>query len=167
VTYTYLHPLRNALTDLRPGRSNRLVSLLKSTIGVDAYGEVGPDGKLDRILARLRTLAGDLDPLELAENGLGYNNILYMATLLAGLDKEPDGELHLLLVEQSPRRICPLSFRTSSPATWNVRLPAGSRSSSPPTRPTSLPPPGSSGSPRWPGRRVMASSLAATWRRSA
>jgi putative ATP-dependent endonuclease of the OLD family len=157
VTYTYLHPLRNALTDLRPGRSNRLVSLLKSTIGVEADGEVGPDGKLledimrqantslrevpavitakqeiqrrvdemigsgyhqqvdlafaepvlDRILARLRTLAGDLDPLELAENGLGYNNILYMATLLAGLDKEPDGELHLLLVEEPEAHLHP------------------------------------------------------------
>jgi putative ATP-dependent endonuclease of the OLD family len=157
VTYTYLHPLRNALADLRPGRANRLVGLLKAIIGTGPDSEMGPDGKLlenilsqantslravpsviaatneiqrgidemlgsgysqkidlafaepvlDRILASLRPLAGDLDPLELAENGLGYNNILYMATLLAGLAKEPDGELHLLLVEEPEAHLHP------------------------------------------------------------
>lgn len=29
-TFTYLHPLRNAEADLRPGRQNRLVALLRS-----------------------------------------------------------------------------------------------------------------------------------------
>lgn len=39
VTFTYLHPLRDAASDLRPGRANRLASLI---------GTLAPDGHADR-----------------------------------------------------------------------------------------------------------------------
>ncbi len=41
------------------------------------------DPEFTRIVATLRALAGRTHPLELAENGLGYNNLLYMAVLLS------------------------------------------------------------------------------------
>lgn len=40
VTFTYLHPLRDAASDLRPGRSNRLASLIAT---------LAPDGHEDRV----------------------------------------------------------------------------------------------------------------------
>lgn len=39
VTFTYLHPLRDAASDLRPGRDNRLVALMSA---------LAPDGHADR-----------------------------------------------------------------------------------------------------------------------
>ena len=151
VTYTYLHPLRDAVEDLRPGRRNRLVDLITATAAgtedpqtieqlvlevnkelsrvpamASARREV--DGRLDRmvgaqfrqatdlafaepeferIAAGLRALTGDRQPLEMGENGLGYNNLLYMAVLLAGLVVRPDACLHMLLVEEPEAHLHP------------------------------------------------------------
>jgi putative ATP-dependent endonuclease of OLD family len=154
VTHTYLPPLRDAGKDLRPGRENRLVSLLSALApedggdraqieaivkqansdldAVDAVVEarnqvqsglremggnsrhlsqlsnlVFADPRFDRIVGTLRAQAGHLVPLELDENGLGYNNILYMAVLLASLDTGTDAELHLLLVEEPEAHLHP------------------------------------------------------------
>lgn len=64
--------------------------------------------RFERVAGALRAMVGDFaEPLELAQNGLGYNNLLYMATLLAGLSREPDGELHLLLVEEPEAHLHP------------------------------------------------------------
>ena len=65
------------------------------------------DPRFHRIVGTLRAQAGHLVPLELDENGLGYNNLLYMAVLLASIDAGTDAELHLLLVEEPEAHLHP------------------------------------------------------------
>jgi putative ATP-dependent endonuclease of the OLD family len=153
VRWTYLHPLRDAAGDLRPGRGNRLVGLLdvlapeghtdrdeieriarEANAALDGIAAVNraksgirhslsemtgggtftqktdlafADPRFQRITSTLRALAGDVDPLELAENGLGYNNLLYMAVLLAALADSGDALLRLLLVEEPEAHLHP------------------------------------------------------------
>ena len=153
ITFTYLHPLRDAARDLRPGRDNRLIALLgslapegdadraliekiaedanealaqvgalqsaKSRIqdrldGLTGRGKLGQrtdlafaEPQFARVVAALRALAGSVSPLEIGENGLGYNNLLYMAVLLSALAEETDAELRLLLVEEPEAHLHP------------------------------------------------------------
>lgn len=153
ITFTYLHPLRDAAADLRPGRDNRLVPLLSSLapeghadraaieqIAADANAALAKVGVLkdartrvqdridgltgrgslsqqtdlaftepqfDRVVATLRALAGRISPLEIGENGLGYNNLLYMAVLLSALAEETAAELRVLLVEEPEAHLHP------------------------------------------------------------
>lgn len=158
IRFVYLHPLRDAAADLRPGRDNRLVPLLKAMIPEDhadysevikamtdansAIGNVGrvndararihdrlqtmtggakyaqkstlafEDPDFDRIVGQLRAKIGELGPLEMRENGLGFNNILYMAVLLAAMSEQPRGEgeeplLRVLLVEEPEAHLHP------------------------------------------------------------
>ncbi|MCX6465156.1 MAG: AAA family ATPase [Pseudonocardiales bacterium] len=66
------------------------------------------DPEFSRIVATLRALAGRIHPLELAENGLGYNNLIYMAVLLSALSQtSEDGALRLLLVEEPEAHLHP------------------------------------------------------------
>jgi putative ATP-dependent endonuclease of OLD family len=153
VTFTYLHPLRDAASDLRPGRDNRLVALMsalapaghadRATIeaiaeqanraldqvpamrtakdrvqdrlaGLTGRGDLGQhtdllfaEPQFDRVVAALRAMAGRIAPLEIAENGLGYNNLLYMAVLLSALAEDTDAELRVLLVEEPEAHLHP------------------------------------------------------------
>jgi putative ATP-dependent endonuclease of OLD family len=63
--------------------------------------------KFERIVAALRALAGHVVPLELDENGLGYNNLLYMSVLLAALAQEQQSGLRVLLVEEPEAHLHP------------------------------------------------------------
>jgi putative ATP-dependent endonuclease of the OLD family len=61
----------------------------------------------ERVLSTLGVRVGDDLPLAMSQNGLGMNNILYMAVLLAGLTYDHDSDLHLLLVEEPEAHLHP------------------------------------------------------------
>jgi putative ATP-dependent endonuclease of OLD family len=156
VRFVYLHPLRDAASDLRPGRDNKLVSLISAlaptgdpdreeivnlataanaaldaiTTIVDARRHVAnrlgamtgggrfvqqsglefDDPKFERVVASLRAKIGQIAALEMEENGLGYNNLLYIAVLLAAMADAPDDEeptLRVLLFEEPEAHLHP------------------------------------------------------------
>jgi putative ATP-dependent endonuclease of OLD family len=167
IRFVYLHPLRDAAADLRPGRDNRLIGLLNALTpddhpdrakivaasqaandaleGIDvitqAKGHIAgrlrgmtgrgrfsqhsglafEDPRFDRIVGALRAKIGELAALEMAENGLGYNNLLYMAVLLAamagpdpaapeaedGNEEQTEPNLRVLLVEEPEAHLHP------------------------------------------------------------
>jgi len=154
VRYTYLHPLRDAAADLRPGRENRLIALL-DTLAPEghpdrdaivlaaenaniALGQIATvqdakhqianrlvqmtgtgrftqqsdltfaDPRFERVVGAMRAQIGRLAPLEMAEGGLGFNNLLYMAVLLAALaDPVDEHGLRVLLVEEPEAHLHP------------------------------------------------------------
>lgn len=152
VRFAYLHPLRDAAADLRPGRQNRLVDLLAALAtegdrdrivaeaenANEAIGKIPAveaakgkiaerllamtgsgrfrqqtdlafaDPRFERVVSALRARIGQFEALEMAENGLGFNNLLYMAVLLAAIADAPDdGALRLLLVEEPEAHLHP------------------------------------------------------------
>jgi putative ATP-dependent endonuclease of OLD family len=156
VRFVYLHPLRDAASDLRPGRENKLVSLVSRlapeghadheaivnaaqianealdsiTTIIDARSHVAQrlgsmtgggryaqksglafeDPQFRRVVGALRAKIGQLAALEMEENGLGYNNLLYMAVLLAAIADAPTDEeptLRVLLVEEPEAHLHP------------------------------------------------------------
>ena len=156
VRFVYLHPLRDAANDLRPGRDNKLVGLIsalapaghddreaivsaaqsandaldgitavqtaRSRIATRLTGMTGggrfaqqsglafDDPRFDRVISSLRAKIGHLSALEMDENGLGYNNLLYMAVLLSAISDRPTDEdptLRVLLVEEPEAHLHP------------------------------------------------------------
>jgi putative ATP-dependent endonuclease of OLD family len=156
VRFVYLPPLRDAVSDLRPGRDNKLVSLvsalapdghvdrdaivnaaeiankaldaiptivsarthvakrLGSMTGSSRYAQQSglafEDPQFRRVVGALRAKIGELSALEMEENGLGYNNLLYMAVLLAAIADAPQDEeptLRVLLVEEPEAHLHP------------------------------------------------------------
>lgn len=66
------------------------------------------DPRFDRVVGAMRAKIGRLEALEMAEGGLGFNNLLYMAVLLAALADQPDdGGLRVLLVEEPEAHLHP------------------------------------------------------------
>lgn len=153
---TFLPPLRDAASELRPGRSNQLVDLVKSQVAripgddekfVDlmkaantALGEIESlrfaregveqnleamtgggryrqrtalefdDPVFNQIVNRLRAKIGGEAPLSMDENGLGFNNLLYMAVLIAAFGGEPVGTdpcLRVLVIEEPEAHLHP------------------------------------------------------------
>ncbi|HEV7529031.1 MAG TPA: AAA family ATPase [Solirubrobacteraceae bacterium] len=156
VSFVYLHPLRDAAADLRPGRDNKLIGLinalaprgdadrdaivaaaqaandaldaitaimraraaianrLNSMTGRGRFTQQSDlafhDPRFERVVGSLRAKIGELSALEMRENGLGYNNLLYMAVLLAAIADQPgDSEptLRVLLVEEPEAHLHP------------------------------------------------------------
>ncbi len=56
---------------------------------------------------RMRLKEHDLSPQEVAESGLGYANLLYIATVLAQLHKAAEADLTVLLVEEPEAHLHP------------------------------------------------------------
>jgi putative ATP-dependent endonuclease of OLD family len=68
------------------------------------------DPRFERVVGSLRAKIGELAALEMGENGLGYNNLLYMAVLLAAIADHPREEeptLRVLLVEEPEAHLHP------------------------------------------------------------
>jgi putative ATP-dependent endonuclease of OLD family len=156
VRFIYLHPLRDAAADLRPGRDNKLIGLINALAPrghgdrdaivaaaqaansaldmiaaivkarteikgrLDAMTGGGrfaqqsdlafDDPRFERVVGSLRAKIGELAALEMGENGLGYNNLLYMAVLLAAIADHPREEeptLRVLLVEEPEAHLHP------------------------------------------------------------
>lgn len=153
VQHTYLPPLRDAGSDLQPGRTNRLARLLHVLtpeqadreglvkVAQEANKELAKHPKVRRAVELVRgvldemTLAGhrqqsdiafadaefaalvrqllarlgETRVRELAESGLGYQNLLYMAVLLAHLGEADPKQvpLRVLLVEEPEAHLHP------------------------------------------------------------
>jgi putative ATP-dependent endonuclease of OLD family len=84
---------------------------VKDMAGGGAFAQrtdlVFSDAQFDRVVATLRAMAGSVAPLELAESGLGYNNLLYMAVLLASFSNAGEASLRILLVEEPEAHLHP------------------------------------------------------------
>ncbi len=67
------------------------------------------DATLSSIARNLRFLMAQvgLDPRDLAESGLGYANLMFMATVLTQLEKAAEADLTLLLVEEPEAHLHP------------------------------------------------------------
>jgi putative ATP-dependent endonuclease of OLD family len=157
VRFVYLHPLRDAAADLRPGRDNKLIPFIRTLAPADHpdhqaivdaamvansaldrittivqarklvatrlaamtgggrfaqhSGLAFEDPKFERAVGALRAKIGQVAALEMDENGLGYNNLLYMSVLLAAIaDAPPENEeptLRVLLVEEPEAHLHP------------------------------------------------------------
>jgi putative ATP-dependent endonuclease of OLD family len=106
-------------SDLITRVENRIGSILSGTSGPELSQKAAirtSEPKFDRIVNSLRLVLkmshlakeGE-DPAirELQLNGLGYNNLLYIATILAELEVAPDATLPLLLVEEPEAHLHP------------------------------------------------------------
>ncbi|WP_230813724.1 MULTISPECIES: ATP-dependent nuclease [Rhodococcus erythropolis group] len=65
------------------------------------------DPQYERIVNTLQALAGKSSVHHLRENGLGYNNLLYIAVLLAAIETDETVPLNVLLVEEPEAHLHP------------------------------------------------------------
>lgn len=153
IRFVYLHPLRDATSDLRPGQTNKLPNLvsayaplghadrdalvdiiseankklggvqaivrsaaeiqkrLEGITGSGAYGHQSElrfaEARYERIVGALQALAGGGEPVELTENGLGFNNLIYISVLLAAIENDKSVPLNVLLVEEPEAHLHP------------------------------------------------------------
>jgi putative ATP-dependent endonuclease of OLD family len=151
VCYTYLPPLRDAASDLQPGRTTRLARLLHTVasdqtdrdrlleLEKEANKKLKEDESVETALklvqgvldamtrrhhhqrsdlafsepdfnalaSRLVALLGEEVPRAISESGMGYQNLLYMAVLLAHLSEVAPPPLRVLLVEEPEAHLHP------------------------------------------------------------
>lgn len=85
------------------------LSRLTDPVRGQRAGVTFADQRLDRLVRSLRLKMGEhgIDPANLAESGLGYANLLYIATVILELRAAPDAELTLFLVEEPEAHLHP------------------------------------------------------------
>ena len=96
-----------AIISARDGIQHRLESMTGSGGFTQRTGLAFADPRFERIVATLRALAGSVQPMELAENGLGYNNLIYTAVVLAALADSREAVLRVLLIEEPEAHLHP------------------------------------------------------------
>jgi len=105
---------RDANTKLE---QQQLVQSVRSTLRTSTGAMAGTDyapcsitaspPKFERILRTLRVQMDDVPIEDISANGLGYNNLLYIATVLAHLEQIGTDETPLLLVEEPEAHLHP------------------------------------------------------------
>ena len=118
------HADRQGLVDIVDG-ANKLLSKVGAIVasaaaiqdrltGVTGAGPYSHSSSLsfsqprfEKIVSSLQALAGGTTPEQLAENGLGYNNLLYVSVLLAALETDNTIPLNLLLIEEPESHLHP------------------------------------------------------------
>ena len=96
-----------AVVSAKAGIQQRLAEMTGAGGFTQQTGLAFADPRFERIVAPLRALAGPVQPMELAENGLGYNNLLYTAVVLAALADNREAALRILLIEEPEAHLHP------------------------------------------------------------
>lgn len=65
------------------------------------------EARYERIVGSLRAMLGDKSVVQLADNGLGYNNLLYIAVILAAIQSDETVPLTVLLIEEPEAHLHP------------------------------------------------------------
>lgn len=99
------------LSDARDSIGKTLTSALGSSFA-QTPGIVATEPEFDKIVRTLRLVVGDAkvggnNPFELNANGLGFNNLLYIATILCELEAPKSDGTPLLLVEEPEAHLHP------------------------------------------------------------
>jgi putative ATP-dependent endonuclease of OLD family len=118
------HPDRDLLVDIM-SKANGELGTVKSIVnsgqaiqtrltGVTGAGPYAhrsslqfAEARFEKIVSGLQALAGGTDPATLSENGLGYNNLVYVSVLLAVLETDAEIPLNVLLVEEPEAHLHP------------------------------------------------------------
>lgn len=109
IMQTANHQLRSV--DAVKKAAKAMSSQLDSLTGTGPYQQKTDlnfsDPSYLKILSTLQAKIGASTPLDLDENGLGFNNLLYMSVLLSVLENTADDPLSLLLIEEPEAHLHP------------------------------------------------------------
>lgn len=65
------------------------------------------EARYERIVGNLQAMLGGSSPVQLSDNGLGYNNLLYIAVILAAIQSDETVPLTVLLIEEPEAHLHP------------------------------------------------------------